>query len=274
MNEQIAIQTKIRSEFEALQLKNPAFSMRAFAKRLQLSPSALSEILGGKRKISKKMAERILERMCLDPKELETILATFETKPSTETSASQTKSLLQKYKKNLNFLKLSADQFNLISEWQHFAVLSLMDTVDFVSDLSWMAKRLSISILDLQRTLIRLSDLKLVTKKYNKFVPTNAPLITSDNISNAAVKKSHYADLKLAETALNEVSVDERDFTAITIAADKSKLPEAKRMIREFQDSLTQFLEDGTKDEVYKMTFYIYPLTRPANEDPNENQPT
>jgi hypothetical protein len=86
-----------------------------------------------------------------------------------------------------------------------------------------------------------------------------------------AVRKSHYADLRLAEKALDEIAVEERDFTAITIAADKSKLPEAKRMIREFQDALTQFLEDGKKDEVYKMTFYMYPLTRPTNEVQNDN---
>lgn len=169
-------------------------------------------------------------------------------------------------------MKLKADEFNLISEWQHFALLSLMETVNFVSELTWMAARLSLSVHEIQKTLIRLTDLKLITKKYNRFIPTGGPLITSDNISDTAVKKSHYTDLKLAEQALDHVAVEDRDFTAVTIAADKSKLPEAKRMIREFQDSLTQFLEDGEKNEVYKMTFYIYPLTRPAPlKEQNEN---
>lgn len=270
MNEQIAIQTKIRSEFEGLQRRNPAFSMRAFAKKLQLSPSALSEIIGGKRKVSKKMAERILTRMCLDPKEQEAILSTFENKNQTELDPSLIKVAAGKYKKSINFLKLNADQFSLISEWQHFALLSLMETFDFVSDTEWMAKRLGISITDLQKTLTRLIDLNLVTKKYTKYFPTEAPLITTDNISDVAVRKSHYADLKLAEKTLDEVPVEDRDFTAITIAADKSKLPEARRMIREFQDSLTQFLEDGTKDEVYKMTFYMYPLSHSLHEEKNE----
>ncbi|MFZ3230908.1 MAG: TIGR02147 family protein [Pseudobdellovibrio sp.] len=268
MNEQIVIQTKIRSEFEILQQRNPAFSLRAFAKKLQLSPSALSEIISGKRKISKKMAQRLVERMCLNPIESESILGFFNTKSTNQENT--TKSKLQKYRKNLNFLKLSADQFNIISEWQHFAVLSLMETKNFISDLSWISKRLSITTSELQKTLLRLSDLNLISKKNNKLIPTNTPLITTDNVTNLAVRKSHYADLDLAKKALDEVSVEDRDFTAITLAVDKSKLAEAKKMIREFQDSLTLFLEDGKKDEVYKMTFYMYPLTRPANEDQNE----
>ena len=270
MNEQIAIQTKIRSEFEILQRKNPAFSMRAFAKKLQLSPSALSEIIGGKRKISKKMALRILDRMQVEPTEIESLVSQFGPPKKGVVEPASSKLALIKYKKNIDFLKLRADEFSLISEWQHFALLSLMETVTFISDLPWMATRLSLSLHELQKTLIRLTDLKLITKKYSRFIPTGGPLITTDNVSDAAIRKSHYTDLKLAEKALDEVNVEDRDFTAVTIAADKSKLPEAKRMIREFQDSLTQFLEDGEKNEVYKMTFYIYPLTRPANEDLHE----
>lgn len=78
MSEQIAVQTKIRSEFQILQSKNPAFSMRAFAKKLHVSPSALCEIMGGKRNISKKMALRILDRMQLQPDEVEMLLSQFD----------------------------------------------------------------------------------------------------------------------------------------------------------------------------------------------------
>jgi uncharacterized protein (TIGR02147 family) len=273
MTEQLAIQAKIRSHFAQLQRKNPAFSLRAFALKLDISPSALSEIMAGKRKISKKMALKLLDRMYLDPKEAEEIKILFDGKASPETIENDSKVLLQKYKKNINFLKLTSDQFNVISEWQHFALLSLMETVEFQSDIDWMAQRLSISVPEVQKTLQRLIDLNLVAKKYNRYTPTNESLITSDDVSNQAVRKSHYEDLKLAEKTLDHCPVELRDFTAVTVAVDKSKIQEAKRMIREFQDSLTQFLEDGKKDEVYKLTFYMYPLSHSETPpgDLNEN---
>lgn len=78
MTEQLAIQDKIRSQFARLQSKNPAFSLRAFALKLDISPSAFSEIMSGKRKISKKMAVKILERMHLDADEAEAIIILFD----------------------------------------------------------------------------------------------------------------------------------------------------------------------------------------------------
>lgn len=273
MNEQLAIQAKIRSHFAQLQRKNPAFSLRAFALKLDISPSALSEIMAGKRKVSKKMAVKLLDRMYLDPKESEEIKLLFDNRENGQTPVEgDSKSVLQKYKKNINFLKLSSDQFNVISEWQHFALLSLMETTDFQSDVEWMAQRLALSVPEAQKTLQRLIDLNLVTKKYNRYTPTNESLITSDDVANQAVRKSHYEDLKVAEKVLDHCPVELRDFTAVTVAVDKTKISEAKQMIREFQDRLTQFLEDGEKSEVYKLTFYMYPLSHssPPGES-NEN---
>lgn len=261
MNEQLAIQAKIRSHFAQLQRKNPAFSLRAFALKLDISPSALSEIMAGKRKVSKKMAVKLLDRMYLDPKESEEIKLLFDGKLQGQAADADSKSVLNKYKKNINFLKLSSDQFNVISEWQHFALLSLMETKDFQSDHEWIAQRLAISVTEVQKTLQRLIDLNLVVKKYNRYQPTNESLITSDDVANQAVRKSHYEDLKFAEKILDHCPVELRDFTAVTVAADKNKIAEAKQMIREFQDRLTQFLEDGEKSEVYKLTFYMYPLS-------------
>lgn len=263
MNEQIALQGKIRSHLEALQRKNPAFSLRAFARKLSLSPSALSEIINGKRKVSKKMADRLIEKLCLEPIEAQELKNLFQPQAQHNTSPS----VLSKYKNQIQFLKLNADQFSLISEWTHFAVLSLMETAGFVSDLNWISQRLSLTVAETQKVLNRLVDLNLVAKKYNKYKPTQEQLITSDDIANQAVRKAHYEDLKLAEKVLDQCPVELRDFTAVTLAVDSTKIAEAKKMIRDFQDSLTQFLEDGKKDEVYKMTFYIYPLSHKSPKE-------
>ncbi len=77
-----------------------------------------------------------------------------------------------------------------------------------------------------------------------------------------AVRQSHFEDLKMAENVLNTMPVTERDFSSITIAISKAKLPLAKKMIRQFQDQLSAVLEADTKDEVYKFNFYAIPLSK------------
>lgn len=255
---QTEIQNKIRMNLDRLKVKNPSYSLRAYAKKLNLSPSALSEILNGKRKVSKKMASRIFERMNLAPTEMNSVLELFDKKAEIK---NQDGHQLDEKTKLIDYMQLSSDQFNLIGEWQHFAILSLMETKGFKSDIIWIANKLKISQKLTQISIERLVRLGFVFKKNKKLVTNKRALLTSDNISNLAVRKSHYADLALAEKALDVCPVDERDFTSITIAANQKNLTKAKKMIREFQDKLTLCLEEGDKDEVYKFSFSLYPLT-------------
>ena len=47
--------------------KNPNYSLRAFAKSLDIGPSALSQIVRGKRKLTKKMTLRLADRLDISP---------------------------------------------------------------------------------------------------------------------------------------------------------------------------------------------------------------
>lgn len=263
MKEQIEMQNLIRSNLNQIKIKNPGFSLRAYAKKLELSPSALSEILNGKRKISGKMAARIIDRMNLSPEVSSPVLNLFEKNmKDLGFIEPEQKADTATHPPAIDFLQLSSDQFNLIAEWQHFALLSLMETKNFKSDITWIARKLGITTQQTQSSLDRLMRLGFVFKKNRKFVTNKRALISSDNVPNQAVRKSHYNDLVLAEKALDQTAVEDRDFTAITIAANKKNLPKARKLIREFQDKLTLCLEQGEKDEVMKFTFYLYPLTQ------------
>jgi len=77
MREQIAIQNKLRCKYDEIQNRNPAYSLRSFSRKLKINPSALCEILKGKRRVSRKMAERLLAQMGADHLETGNILGLF-----------------------------------------------------------------------------------------------------------------------------------------------------------------------------------------------------
>ncbi len=257
MTEQLALQSKIRAHFLGLQQKNPAFSLRAFAQKLQISPSALSEILNGKRKVSKALAERILSQMGTDPKEQSNILSLFQ-------KTKRPDDIQESAEDSARYLELRSDQFQLISKWHHFAILSLVETKSFQANPLWIAKRLGIKLLEAEQALERLERLGFIqwSRSQKKIKLMQNQLTTSDDIANPAIRQSHFEDVYLSTWALDQVAVEDRDFSSLTIAIDKSKLPAAKKMIREFQDRLSAFLETGSQDEVYKMNFHVLPLTR------------
>ncbi len=252
MTAQLALQSNLREHFLELKAKNSSYSLRAFAKRMQISPSALSEILHGKRKVSRQLATQILTRIGADAKDQERILSLF--KNSTLASDEEKK-----------YMELSADQFQLISKWHHFALLSLAETKGFIADPLWVAKRLGITFSEAERALERLERLGFIEWFRSRKVlkPLKGQLQTSDDIANQAIRQSHYEDIDLSRRALESVPVEDRDFTALTLAIDKSKLPQAKKLIREFQNELMSFLESGEQTEVYKICFHVLPLSQP-----------
>ena len=254
MQAQKQIQQLLAERLTQVRIKNPAFSVRAFARQLKIGPAALSEILNGKRQVSRPFAERLAERLCLDPIERAKILDAFpdraRRKPGVNARAAR-------------MLQLDMDHFRIISDWYHFGILSLAETAGFRDEPAWIAARLGIAIRDAESALDRLERLDLLRRlPQGRLVPTGVQYTTSDDISNLSLRKAHAQNLELARVSLETDPVDARDFTAITMAIDPAKLPEAKRRIREFRNELCAFLESGDKTEVYKLSVQMIPLSK------------
>lgn len=249
MSEQLAIQNQLRDYFLEAQRKNSSFSLRAYAKKLQISPSALSEILNGKRRVSMALAQKLLIQIGKDPKEQHRILNQFTNGSSGPDSE--------------DILTLSADQFHIVSDWYHFAILSLAETKGFQADAKWIAGRLGISLVQSEAAMERLERLQMVKwdRKKKKATLTGKEFRSPDDVALQAIRQSHLQDLELAEQAILQVPIERRDFTSMTMAIDAKKLPQAKKLIREFQDKISGLLETGSKDEVYKLCIHLLPLS-------------
>lgn len=247
MQEQIEIRNILVEELEAKRLRNPRYSLRAFAKSLGFSPSALSEVLNGKRRLSKELCLKLADKLCLPPDKIANLKLTFEI--GTEKAI------------DMNYLKISADNFRVMSEWYHMAILSLSELEDFESSVTWIANRLNISVKDAEQAIERLLSLGLLIEEEGQWLSTGQPVSTTDHVVNMSLRKSHFKNLELAQRSLEKDDLNERDFTAITMAIDPKKIPEAKKRIREFRDTLSCFLEADAKTEVYKLCMQLFPLT-------------
>ncbi len=266
MNEQMALQNLLRSRFGDLKVKNPSYSLRAFARKVGINSGALSAFLNGKRRVSRKMALRISDNLGLDPQERAEVLAHFQATFLKKSSPSAKSEPLQ-------YLQLSSDQFRLISKWYHFAILSLMRTQGFKSDSDWIAERLGITATQSKEALERLSRLGMISiDSDGKIRRSKSKYRTTDDIANVSLRQGHAENLELAKDSLLKHSVTERDFTAATMSIDPKKLPEAKEKIRKFQDELAEFLESGTQAEVYKICIQLFPLTALKKENSYETK--
>ncbi len=251
---QIAIQNFLLEKIDAIRAKNPAFSLRAFARKLGIHSPALSEILGGRRKISKKLLARFAKGFPEDSAKIAELAQLF---PSiTRASASRTSG------KRPPSLRIDADRFHAIADWYHFGILSLAETPHFKSDPKWIAATLQIGEKEAKEALKRLLRMGLLETSADGHAKTKGiSYTTTDGVANLSVRRGHAQNIELARKSLDEDPVDVRDFTAITMAIDPAKLPTARKMIRAFRDDLCAFLEGGDKLEVYKLCLQLFPLS-------------
>ena len=69
-----SINLLLKAKFENIRIKNSAFSLRAFSKKLNIHPAAMSEIIRGKRIVSTNLAKKILSNSLFDEDEFKFIL--------------------------------------------------------------------------------------------------------------------------------------------------------------------------------------------------------
>ncbi|MBI3296464.1 MAG: TIGR02147 family protein [Deltaproteobacteria bacterium] len=225
---------RLRAEFLARRSQNPQYSLRSFARDIGISSGALSQVFSRKRPLTKRSLERISRRLGIDS------LA-----PSSDA-----------------YHLIQSDQFNCIADWYHYAILSLLETHGARSQVRWIASRLGISIVEAQGAIERLIRVGMVKLKGNSLVTTQKRRRTSTDVPNEALRKLHHQTLLRNAELLNEVPVEWRDVTMMTMAIDLKKLPLAKVFIKRFRRDLTRFLGAGTKTEVYNLCIQLVPVTR------------
>lgn len=257
MNEQLQIQHLLQAKLMESQVKNSSYSLRSFAKRIGISSGPLTEILKGQRRVSRKIAEKIVVNLQLDPSERANLLRNFPEKLKRNSNLAPDRN-----KYLVETMKLSSEQFKTISDWLHMGILSLMRTSRFKSDEAWLAKRFNVSKEEVSQSLMRMDRLGLIRKNDAKeWERTVKKINTTDDILDISIQKSHFNDLDMAKDKLISVSIEKRDFTSFTFPTDPSLLPKAKEILRKAQDDLAQLMSDGDPQEVYRVCMYLFPLT-------------
>ncbi|HWU43575.1 MAG TPA: TIGR02147 family protein [Bdellovibrio sp.] len=225
--------------------KNPMYSLRSFAKATGISHTVLSLVLSGKRRLSKKATLKLADYLELDPKQRQKLL--------TGTKAPEPE----------DYQTISMDTFEVISDWYHYAILSLLDLEDAQFDARWIAKQLNIQNINAKLAMERLQRLGLVSQDdRGRWRQTGQPIKIDNRISTTATKKFHKQLLARAAESIDNDPIAHRDFSSMTFTLDPSQVEYARKRIQEFRRQLVAELElKGKPSSVYNLTIQMYPVT-------------
>lgn len=225
---------------------NPNFSMRSFAKWLGVSPAQLSQMMAGKRPITLKSMRKISERLGLSPHERNDLAG----------------SLLQTQMDGdeKQVLRLREDQFHLIADWYHMAILSLTHFKKAQADPRWIARRLGISIEQAHQALLRLERLGIIQTK-PKFKQISEPIEMVSEVPSEAIRKYHIQNLNLAIEKIEMVEVKKRQFQSLSIPLNPEKIEPFKKLIDNFLAATAELSRQHDGQEVYNLNVQLFPVT-------------
>lgn len=227
----------LQSAYQAASDKNQRYSLRAFAKTLDIDSSLLTKVMTGKQVPSVKQAERLTAVLGLKTEEQDLFLNSVATallrhklgkKSSRKSVSSEDPEAI-----------IDEETLQTISKLYHYALLELTLLDDFESDTKWIARKLNLTHLETQYAVDRLLRLGLLQFINGRLQKTSRMLATRDKSKTGpAYRLLQREILQHAMTALEKVSLERRSQIGMTMAIDPQKIPAAKEMIQDFNRKL------------------------------------
>jgi len=237
--------------------RNPRYSLRAFAKTLDVSHTVLSLVLSRKRHVSKKAALKIAKSTTLSNSDCEKFVNWSLGKKNNSKPVDSTK----------EYHRISLDIYEAIADWHHYAILSLLDIPKTNLQPRWISKKLGISIIEAKGAIERLKRLGLIELRNNKWKQSTPSIIVENTHSTTATLAFHRDLLLKAIQSLEQDPMPTRDFSSTTFAMDPNSVEYGLKKIRSFRRALTKDLETrGRPSEVYTIAVQLFPLTKISKE--------
>ena len=238
------------NEYHRRKNQAPQLTNAQFADILGIPSSRLSDYINGRRIMTVSIAKQVVKGLNLniidDLEHLKTLI---------DIDRSKRKTLLPE-------TQLKEDEFAVVCDWYHFAILALVPTKAFRVDAAWIGERINIPTDVATAALERLVRLGLLEINGHEASVTHKNLETTHNLPSESLRRSHKQSLIQVIDNLDRVPLDLRDVTSITFPMNRKKIPEAKRLIRNFRRKMATLLGQGPKNEVYNLNIQLFPVTK------------
>lgn len=173
--------------------------------------------------------------------------------------------------------QLRKDQYEFYSKWYHSAIRSLIDMYPFKDDYAWLARNVYPAILPHQakKSVELLEKLGLIEKKEDEFYKlAQQSITTGGEVRNLAALNFHKEAMHLAENCLDQLSVDERHISGLTLGFSKETYQNICDEIKTFRSKIIQLVEkDNEADRAYQLNFHFFPITRTDVKTRTEEKP-
>lgn len=266
--------TRTYREFLDVELKERTerkelYSMRAFARDLEIAPSSLSTLLAGKTHLSKasiyKVAFNLHKPLVLESYFIHMALAEIEAPGDTHNpNFIKARDIRHKY------LYLQTEvPHRMLASWslKPMALKLLLGLEHEVKTDKALQKRLNISAAELRAMLDDLESIGWIQKTGKGYQPTERFVEIGNNGNAYEIRAVHDQALNRALQALRDQAIDERNFYAGFCTLEPKDLFKVSAQLRKSALEIIELQDDSVPgQEVYVMGTFLVPLTHPLEQ--------
>lgn len=233
---------------------------RISAKLGYRSPRLLGMVLKGQRLPSQEFTDRLATHLRLNAsqKRYLQLLIRYE---RLKAKNKDTQSIIEEIRELLPGthydLELENHAFHYVADWYTLVIRQLQN----LKGIQWNPAtirnllRNKLSTAQVSQAIDTLKKLKLLGDDASE------NLISKQDIPSAAIKRHHEEMSARAMEALHEQPVEDREFTALTIAFKQDEVDEAKQFIRSFRDQFNKRFTSTEADAIYQMNIHFFSHT-------------
>ncbi|MGE0764185.1 MAG: DUF4423 domain-containing protein [Bdellovibrionales bacterium] len=243
----------LEDKYLELKRRNSRYSLRAFAKKINVSPAALSEIMSLKRRVSIRKAFDLLTPLNIAPEALENLAKQYD--PNLSLDA------LAKLRNEAVEIILNKNH-HLVADWRYPAVFSLIRMENFNPQPSRLARKLGLKVTEVTKILSELFDLDLIFKDQNGRTQARRVVFRNDEQTPPEVGSAAKINaLKGGIRAIQKKAHGEYAFTSVG-AYDPDKLKDALMIIEDFVKKLSIYMSSGKTTDIFQLVVQVYPRSK------------
>ena len=243
-----SLQQYLVVEFGRRKKRNARYSVRSFARDLEMDATALSRILAGTRAIGPKIAGRILKLLKMDAGTRETLLRSLIAPEDHGVPMDS------------EYFEITAEHLEQMDDWIYSAIVELAHSRGLA--MPAIARYFGIPPVEAEHRIDRLVELELLKRTEKGFRKVHHRSTTPFRKNSPALRKILLGYMERAQEALIQHAEEDHDISGMTVLISKAKLPEASRRIKEFRRSLAHFLAAETGEELYRLNIQLFPLKK------------
>lgn len=230
-------------EFQRRRDRNPSYSLRAFSQFLGINDSTLSQILRGKRKLTKKSVSRLSASLGLSFSDVAD--DDIKVEPITV---------------------LESEKAKALSRWYFDAILEMAETDIDKMNPQTVAKHLEVHPIEIQKAIETLRNVGFLNDDENqpKNLIGSSSNIKDPKIEEATAKRYQQDLLELSHTSIQAVPKTQRDHTSLVVAIHPCHLELIRKRIQQCRREILALVDnsDLPKTQIYATQFSAFPLTK------------